>query len=160
MPKILHFYLTDVLKELFFLKGVSIGWKVYTANDRFCNKIWLFFANSFSIFLTLGPTIPWVNVLEDLIWCHFYELFCYFFFILILSNSLLNLIYPARKKKKLAFFQLHYSFLYKNNFIRTKALACCPAEPKNKVSRLAISKIRRTEEHQKSAWLSLILYCM
>lgn len=39
MPKILHFYLTGVLKELFFLKGVSIGWKVCTANDRFCNKI-------------------------------------------------------------------------------------------------------------------------
>ena len=32
-------------------------------------------------------------------------------------------------------------------------------EYKNKVSRLAISKIIRTE-HQNRAWLSLILYCM
>ena len=66
-----------------------------------------------------------------------------------------------------------HSFFYKGNLIKTKALvltknlrtnqeqsqACCPAEHKNKVSRLAISKIIRTE-HQNRAWLSFILYCM
>ena len=36
--------------------------------------------------------------------------------------------------------------------------ACCPAEHKNKVSRLAISKVMT--EHQNRAWLSLILYCI
>ena len=36
--------------------------------------------------------------------------------------------------------------------------ACCPAEHKNKVSKLAISKVMT--EHQNRAWLSLILYCI
>ena len=36
--------------------------------------------------------------------------------------------------------------------------ACCPTEHKNKVSRLAIHKLRTI--HQNRAWLSLILYCM
>ena len=55
-----------------------------------------------------------------------------------------------------------HSFLYKNNFIRTKALVLeknCLAEHKNKVSRLAVSKMIMTE-YQNRAWLSLILYCM
>ena len=64
-------------------------------------------------------------------------------------------------------------FLYKNKSIRTKPLVLkkklrtnneknkdyCPAEHKNKVSRLAISKIIKTE-HQNRAWLSFILCCM
>ena len=64
-------------------------------------------------------------------------------------------------------------FSYKNNFTRTKALvlvkkiksklrkiqACCAAEHKNKVSRLAIHKII-SREHQNRAFLSPTLYCM
>ena len=64
-------------------------------------------------------------------------------------------------------------FFYKNNFMITKALvwvkklrtnkeqnqACCPAERKNKVSRLAISNMVRTQ-NQNRACLSLILYFM
>ena len=65
-------------------------------------------------------------------------------------------------------------FIYKNNFIRTKALVlaknlklttqeqiqgCCPAEHMSKVFRLAISQMIRTE-YQNRAWVSLVFYFM
>ena len=52
-------------------------------------------------------------------------------------------------------------FFYKNKslgFSKEQSQACCPAEHKNKVSMLAISKTMA--KHQNRAWLSLILYCI
>ena len=88
---------------------------------------------------------------------------------LVVSCSFFFMYVSSPKKPGLCI----HSFLYKNKFIRTKPLVLkkklrtnteknkdyCPAEHKNKVSRLAISKIIKTE-HQNRAWLSFILYCM
>ena len=67
-----------------------------------------------------------------------------------------------------------YTLFYKNNFLRAKFLvlvknlrtneeqsqACCPAGHKNKVSRLAISKIIKTEHQNRTHLSFIILYCM
>ena len=63
------------------------------------------------------------------------------------------------KKELLKYHETFPILVFEGSLSIEQSQACCPAEHKNKVSRLTISKIIRTE-HQNSSWLSLILYCM
>ena len=63
------------------------------------------------------------------------------------------------------FFEIFNTFFYENKILgfgkkirisKEQSQSCCPAEHKNKVPRLAISKIMT--EHQNRAWLYIV--CM